>query len=519
MGRIVIDPLTRIEGHLKVEVEIENGVVTDAKSSGMLFRGLEIILKGRDPRDAQRITQRVCGVCPAPHAVASALNLDSAFGIDDKIPDNGRIIRNLILGAAELSDHILHFYHLCALDYVDVTRIKDYEGDDQDLLSIKNFIKRGELGPFVPRYEGDYRLPDKINEALVSHYVKALHMRRKGQEMVAIFGGKMPHNVGVLPGGVASVPTVDSISNFLWRLREIRDFVENFYIPDVIALAKVYSDYFQIGKGCGRVLSYGAYDLDGKEKNLIKRKRFHKAGRTSLSLKYEEIDPQKIAEYVKYSFYEDSSSGRNPTEGVTAPVAQKSLAYSWLKSPRYDGMVYEVGPLARMMVNYADGNEKVKELIDGALSEVGLKPQDMFSTMGRHLARALETKLLAEAMEEWVLSLKIGEPSYIPYEIPNESEGIGLVEAARGALCHAIKIKEKKIENYQVISPSTWNISPKDDKDQPGPMEQALIGVKVKDEKNPFEIVRVIRSFDPCLACSIHIIDARGKEGKVFRII
>jgi hydrogenase large subunit len=519
MGRVVIDPLTRIEGHLKVEVEIENGVVTEAKSSGTLFRGLEIILKGRDPRDAQRITQRVCGVCPAPHAIASALNLDSAFGIDDKIPDNGRIIRNLILGAAELSDHILHFYHLCALDYVDVTKIKDYEGDDQDLISIKNFIKRGELGPFVPRYEGDYRLPQKANEAAVSHYIKALQMRKKGQEMVAIFGGKMPHNVAVLPGGVASTPTVDNITNFLWRLKEIKEFVDNVYIPDVIAVAKVYSDYFEIGKGCGRVLSYGVYDLDGKEKNLVKRSRLHASGRTSLNLKYEEIDPQKIAEYVKYSYYDNSSTARHPKDGITAPVPEKPGAYSWLKSPRYEGMVYEVGPLARMMVNYAKGNKRVKELIEGALSEVGMKPENMFSTMGRHLARALETKFLAEAMEDWVLSLKVGEPCYVEYDVPDESEGIGLAEAARGALCHTIRIKEKKIENYQVITPSTWNISPKDDKDQPGPLEQALIGTKVKDENNPFEIVRIVRSFDPCLACSVHLIDARGREKKAFRII
>ncbi|MCX7857715.1 MAG: nickel-dependent hydrogenase large subunit [Deltaproteobacteria bacterium] len=519
MGRIVIDPLTRIEGHLKVEVEVEKGIVTQARSSGMLFRGLEIILKGRDPRDAQMITQRVCGVCPTPHAMASALNLDAAFGIDDKIPDNGRIMRNLIVGAAELSDHILHFYHLSALDYVDVAKIRDYQGDDQDLISIKNFIKRGELGPFVPRYEGDYRLPDKVNEAAISHYVKALHMRRKGQEMGAIFGGKMPHNVGILPGGVASTPTVDSITNFLWRLKEIKEFVDNVYIPDVIAVAKVYSDYFEIGKGCGKLLSFGVYDIDGKEKDLMKRARFHASGRTSLNLDYEEVDPQKIREYVKYSYYEDSSSGKHPKDGVTAPFVGKQGAYSWLKSPRYDGMVYEVGPLARMMVNYVKGNKKVKALMDSALSEIGMKIENMFSTMGRHLARALETKLLAEAMEEWVLSLKVGEPCYVPYEIPEESEGIGLVDAARGALCHAIRIKGKRIDNYQVITPSTWNVSPKDDKDQPGPLEQALIGTRIKDEKNPFELVRIVRSFDPCLACSIHIIDARGKEGKVFRII
>lgn len=517
MGRIVIDPVTRIEGHLKIEVEVEDKVVRDARSSGMLFRGLEIILKGRDPRDAQRITQRVCGVCPTSHSIAATLNLDSAFGIDDKIPDNGRIIRNLILGSAHIADHILHFYHLSALDYVDVARLGNYEGDDPDLLSVKNFIKRGELSPFVPRYEGDYRLPDKINEAACAHYLKALHMRRKGQEMLSIFGGKMPHNVGVIPGGVASSPTVDNITNFLWRLKEIKEFVENVYIPDVIAIAKAYKDYFEIGRGCGRLLAYGGYELDGKEKDLTKRKRLYSCGRTSTDLKYEEFDPEKIKEYVKFSFYEDSSTGRHPKEGLTLPNPNKKEGYSWLKSPRYDGTVYEVGPLARIMVNYVKGNERVKALLDSALSEIGVKIDKMFSTMGRHLARALETKLIAEEMEKWVFELKIGEPAFIPYEIPDEAYGIGLVEAARGALCHAIAIKDKKIENYQIITPSTWNISPKDDNGNPGPLEQALIGTKIRDERNPFEIVRIIRSFDPCLACSIHVIE--GRDLRTFRIL
>jgi len=510
MGKITIDPVTRIEGHLKVEVEVEDGHVKEARSSGMLFRGLEIILRGRDPRDAQRITQRVCGVCPTSHSIAAALNLDSAFGLDDKIPDNGRIIRNLILGSAHIADHILHFYHLASLDYVDVARLRDYAGDDPDLVSIKRFIGRGELSPFVPRYEGDYRLPDKVNEEICAHYIKALEMRRRGQEMLSLFGGKMPHNVAVLPGGVASSPTVDLIAEFLWRLKELKQFIEHVYIPDVIAVARVYDDYFEIGRGCGRLLSYGGYELDGKERDLTKRHRLHAPGRTSVALAYEEFDPKKIKEYVKYSFYDDGTSGRHPKQGMTVPAPRKDRAYSWLKSPRYDGEVYEVGPLARVMVNYAKGNSKVRELVDQALSSVGMKPQHMFSTMGRHLARALETKLVADAMEEWILELKVGEPCYVPYEIPDEAEGLGLVEAARGALCHAIVIKGKKIENYQVITPSTWNISPKDDNEQAGPMEQALIGTKVKDEKNPFEIVRIIRSFDPCLACSIHLLGGKG---------
>ncbi|MEM3018351.1 MAG: nickel-dependent hydrogenase large subunit [Candidatus Bathyarchaeia archaeon] len=517
MGRIIVDPVTRIEGHLKVEVEVEGGEVRDARSSGMLFRGLEIILKGRDPRDAQRITQRVCGVCPTSHSIAATLNLDSAFGIDDKIPDNGRIIRNLILGSAHIADHILHFYHLVSLDYVDVARIKDYAGDDPGLLSVKRFLGRGELSPFVPRYEGDYRLPDKVNESICTHYLKAFEMRRKGQEMLSLFGGKMPHNVAVLPGGVASSPTVDLVAEFMWRLKELKEFVESVYIPDVIAVGKAYQDYFEIGRGCGRLLSYGGYELEGTEKDLTKRRRLHPAGRTSTSLEYEEFDPKKIREYVKYSFYDDSTTGKHPKEGMTVPKLGKDGAYSWLKSPRYDGLVYEVGPLARLMVSYAKGNKKVRDLLDQALSEVNVQLEHMFSTMGRHLARALETKLVADAMEEWVSELKIGEPCYIPYEIPEQAEGLGLVEAARGALCHAIVIRDTKIENYQVITPSTWNVSPRDDNGQPGPLEQALIGTRVKDEANPFEIVRIVRSFDPCLACSIHLL--RGKKAVALRIL
>src|SRR5512137_210127 len=238
MSRILIDPVTRIEGHLKVEAQVENGTVIDARSTGTLFRGIELILEGRDPRDAQHVAQRICGVCPTSHSIAAALALDSAFGIADGIPDNGRIIRNLILGAAHISDHILHFYHLAALDYVDVTKVAAYDGKDPALNSVKAFIERGELGPFVPRYEGDYRLPAKVDQELVGHYVQALTMRRKGQMMLSIFGGKMPHNMTVVPGGVTEVPTVDKIASFLWRLKELKDFINNVYIPDVIAVAK-----------------------------------------------------------------------------------------------------------------------------------------------------------------------------------------------------------------------------------------------------------------------------------------
>jgi len=518
MGKIVIDPVTRVEGHFKVEAVVDGGEVKEAKASGMLFRGLELILRGRDPRDAQRITQRVCGVCPTSHSTAATLNLDSAFGIADKIPDNGRIIRNLILGAAHIADHILHFYHLAALDYVDVAGIAKYEGNNPALNSIRSFIGRGELAPFVPRYEGDYRLPSKVNEQAIIHYVEAFNMRRKGQEMLAMFGGKMPHNMGIMPGGVASVPTVDNMTAFLWRLKELQEFIDNIYIPDVLAIAQAYPDYLEIGRGCGRLLSYGSYELDGKEADLTKRKRLFSPGTTSISLGFSELKPDKITEEVKHSWYGDSISGRHPSQGDVVLDEEKSGAYSWLKSPRYDGMAFEVGPLARSVVNYVKGNPKVKGLLDSALSQLKLKPAALFSTMGRHLTRALETKIIADSMTDWILELKPGEPAYISYEIPQEARGMGLLEAARGALGHWIEIKEGKIANYQIVTPSTWNISPRDDKGQPGPLEQAIAGTKVKDESNPFEIVRIVRSFDPCLACSIHLINPKGNDLGAYRV-
>jgi hydrogenase large subunit len=512
MGTITIDPITRIEGHLKVEVVVDDGEVKDARSSGTLFRGFELILRGRDPRDAQRITQRICGVCPAVHATAATLNLDSAFGIDDRIPDNGRVVRNLILGSNYIQSHVLHFYHLTALDYVDVTAVADYEGEDPALNSVKAFISRGELGPFTPRYEGDYRLSPEANRAATANYLKALEARRKAQEMLAIFGGKMPHNVGVVPGGVTQPVTVDKIASFLWRLNELRDFIDHVYIPDVLAVAGAYADYFEIGAGCGNLLAYGVFDLDGQEPDLLKRERFLKSGRISKDLVLQEVDPAQIIEQVRHSWYEDATTNRNPTEGETSPKPEKDGAYSWLKAPRYDGQVYEVGPLARMVVAYARGDEKVKALVDSVLGHFEAPIEALFSVLGRHAARALECKLVADAMADWVLELKPDEPVCAEYELPETAQGVGLVCGPRGALGHWIRIEDGVIANYQCVVPSTWNLSPRDDHDQPGPVEQSLIGTPVRDEANPFEVVRIVRAFDPCLACAVHVVDARGNE-------
>ena len=502
--KIVIEPVTRIEGHLKIETVVEDGVVKDAKSSGTLFRGIELILRGRDPRDAQVITQRICGVCPQSHGIAAALNLDSAFGIADKIPPNARIIRNLIQGAHVVQDHILHFYHLAALDYVDVAKLADYDGQDSKLNSIKDFIARGELGPFLPRYEGDYRLPPEVNEQAVAHYVKALDIRRLGHEMVSTFSGKIPHSVGVIPGGVTTPPTVDKILSLLWKLRQLQDFINNAYIPDVLAVASAYPDYFEIGVGCKNLLSYGAYDLEDKIPDLTQRKRLFRQGVTSADLKPGKLDITKITEGVKHSWYQNSSSGRHPTQGETKPEYGKEGAYSWVKSPRYDGKVYEVGPLARVAVTYVHGDPTMKDLVDSSLAQLKAPPSVLFSVLGRHLARALSAKYIADSMDKWLLELKPGEPTYVEYTIPEESTGVGLTEAARGALGHWLEIKDQKIANYQCVVPTTWNASPQDDNGNPGPIEQAIIGTKIRDKNNPCEIVRIVRSFDPCLACAIH---------------
>ncbi len=491
--KIKIDPITRIEGHLAIEAVVDDGVVKEASSAGTLFRGFEIILQGRDPRDANRLTQRICGVCPTAHATASALCLDEAFGLTDKIPDNGKLIRALIFGSNFLQSHILHFYHLAALDYVDAAGAI------------------GDVAPFVPRYEGDFRVTGEVNAELVNHYVRALDIRRKCQEMLSIFGGKMPHNVAIVPGGVTEQLTEDKITNFLWRLNEIRDFIDNTYISDVIAVAKVYNDYFGVGPGCKRLLSYGGFDLPAG--------RLFKSGVISPDLKYEPFAKDNITEDLKHSWYANSGSGKNPAQGQTEPELKKKEAYSFLKSPRYKGTVCEVGPLARMVNNYVQGDETVKALVDSVLGEFGAGVDALYSVLGRHAARAVEAKIVGDAMADWLMQLKPSEPAIVESQVPEQGEGAGLSEAPRGAVGHWITVKDSKIDRYQVISPTAWNGSPKDDKDQPGAVEQAIIGTKVKDKDNPFELVRIVRAFDPCLACAVHLLDARGNKLKVFKVV
>jgi len=504
--KITIDPVTRIEGHLKIEVEIENGRISDARSSGQMFRGWEIILKGRGPKDAQMVTQRICGVCPSAHAQASTLCLDDAFGIHP--PDNGRLVRNLIFGANYIQSHILHFYHLAALDYVDITAILNYTGNDPGLNKLKDWAKNEwisgrptALAPFLPRLQGQYIGDQETNIAFIAHYLKALDIRKKAQEMLSIFGGKMPHAVAVMPGGICERVTVDKITSYLYRLKELQSFIDNVYFPDIVAVAKLYPQYWEIGKGCRNLLAYGAFEenVEGTEKYI--------SGGVYIDGKVQPLDTQRIAEYVKYSRY-SSESGLHPSQGDTVPESAKKNAYSWIKSPRYDNRVCEAGPLARIVINYFRGtNPAVSSLATDTLKQLNLSVFGLFSVLGRHAARAMEAKIMADKCAEWIMQLNPSQPVHTKFEIPDQSTGTGLTEAPRGALGHWITIKNKKIDRYQCVVPTTWNASPRDDREQPGPLEQALIGTPVADSDNPIEPLRVVRSFDPCLACSIHILD------------
>jgi hydrogenase large subunit len=380
------------------------------------------------------------------------------------------------------------------------------------LNSIKAFISRGELAPFVPRYEGDYRFAVDVDQALVAHYVQALEVRRKGHEATAILAGKVPHACAVTPGGMTEIPTVDKIATLLWRAKELKEFVEDVYVPDVIKVAETYGDYFEIGKGCGNFLSYGVYDLDGKDPDYTRRARLFKQGSTTTDLKYQPLDLDQITEWIKYSWYEDATTGRHPSEGETRPMPHKKNGYSWIKAPRYKGGPHEVGPLAALAVAYAAGDPPIKEMVGSVLGHFKAPASVLFSVLGRHAARALAALYTARQLEQWVLQLKPGEPAYVEYTIPEQGAGVGIVDAARGALGHWVVIKDKKIGKYQCVVPTTWNGSPMDDNGAHGPMEQALIGTRVKDEANPFEIVRIVRSFDPCIACAVHLLNHKGRE-------
>ncbi len=523
MAKIMIDPLSRIEGHLSIELDVQNNKVVDARCKGDMFRGFEMILKGRNPVDAMQITQRICGVCPVSHSIASGKCLDRAFGI---VPNkNGRLLRNLTFAANYLQSHILHFYHLAALDYVDITAVLDYEGRDTKMKSIKAWAKleleskKGQpdeitaVAPFLPRYEHDTYIKDKdLNLEAIAHYVKALEIRMKCHKMVTIFGGKMPHLMANVPGGMTQVPKSNMINQYSKLLGEIEKFVNEVYLPDVLAVAGACKDYFGIGKYSDFV-SYGLFEESDGE--TYDQKHFMPRG-IYINGKLDRMDPAKITESVKYARY-SSASNLHPSVGQTVPNPDKGGAYTWLKAPRYNGRAAEVGPLARVVIAYMSGEQAVKAELDGILKKFNADITAALSTLGRHASRAIEAKLICQRARTWLEELEAGEKPRNSYTIPDRVEGMGLTEAPRGALGHWISIKDKKIDNYQCVVPTTWFCGPRDESGQMGPVEQALIGTPIADPKNPIEAARVVRSFDPCIACAVHVVEGDKDIGR-FRI-
>ncbi len=516
--RITIDPITRIEGHLKIEVEVENGKVKDAWSSGTMARGFEALLLGKDPRDASYVTSRFCGVCFSVHQMASVRALDAAFGA--RVPWGGTLLRNLAMGAEYIYDHLVHFYHLSALDYLDIMAVANYRGKDSELNKVKDkvvgLVQRGDTFPLTPRYEPDefsVNDPDVVISA-VKHYLDALNMQIKAKNMGVIFGGRAPHYQSIVVGGFTQYPDINQIARFRSILDELAAFVNEVYIPDVVAfgtgpllpLAKA-----GIGGGHRNYISYGSFELNEAGTRLV----FNPGVVFGLDggARREPFDPGKITESVRYSWYKEDTP-KHPFEGAQAFDLGRPDAYSFVKAPRYKNVPMEVGPLARGLVDE-------DPTLLGLAKDYGVKP----GAVARHAARAIETKRVVDAMYTWCdeLTAAMTKPDFKihdtdHWEPPAEAEGAGFFEPPRGALGHWIRIKGHKIANYQAVVPSTWNASPRDERGVRGQYEESLIDVPVPDPKNPINVVRVIRSFDPCLACAIHLIDPKTNEIRKFMV-
>ena len=568
MTRIVVDPITRIEGHLRIEVEVANGVVADAWSSGTMFRGLELILNGRDPRDAWVFAQRACGVCTTVHALASVRSVEDALGL--RIPRNARLVRNLIAGTQYVQDHVVHFYHLHALDWVDVvsalaadpaaTSTLAQTISDHPLSSaayfkgvkekLGTFVASGQLGPFANGYWGHpaYRLPPEANLLAVAHYIEALEWQRQVIRIHALLGSKNPHPQTYVVGGMALAIDPNSttalnargLSEIAELIAEAQRFVDEVYIPDVLAVAGFYKDWAAIGKGIGNYMSYGEFaEDDSGLPSAFYLPRGRIMGR-DLS-KIESVDQGAVSETVAHSYYTydgGDSTALHPWDGETNPkyagptppfeTLEGHDKYSWLKSPRYQGEPMEVGPLARMLVAYASGQADVKAAVDGVLGKLGVGPEALFSTLGRIAARAIETQIIVHRLERWLKdltnNLDTGDLAiadvtmWDPSSWPAEAQGWGFEEAPRGSLGHWVKIKDRAIENYQLVVPSTWNGSPRDAKGRRGAWEEALIGTPVADPSQPVEILRTVHSFDPCMACAVHVYDPRVGSSVQIRV-
>lgn len=549
---ITLDPVTRIEGHLRIDVEVDADHVTRAWSSAQMWRGIEVILKGRDPQDAWSYAQRFCGVCTTVHAISSIRAVEHALKVE--VPVNAQLVRNLMIAQHSLQDHLVHFYHLSALDWVDIVSalkadpartaqlaqsISDWPGNSatefravQDRL--KAFVDGGKLGIFASGYWGHpaMKLPPEANLMAVAHYLKAFDYQRKAAQTVAILGGKNPHIQNLVVGGVATAINLENLATLnLERLalmrslmEEARDFVQQVYYPDVLAIAAAYKEWFGIGAGVTNYLAVPEFPQDARNT------RFGLTGGIISNGDLQNVRPVKdhrddylinnVQESVARAWYEGGDS-LHPWKGVTEPQYtdfQADAKYTWCKAPRLAGQPVQVGPLAQILVNYAAGDARVRRLVDEANTKLGLTFKDYHSTMGRVLARGMRACLMAdlslELLDQLIANLAGGDKAYANHtEIPDgEFQGVGFHEAPRGSLSHWIVIKRRKIDNYQAVVPTTWNASPRDEKGVAGPYEASLVGNPVAQADKPLEVLRTVHSFDPCIACAVHTIDPAGAE-------
>ncbi|HXZ51770.1 MAG TPA: nickel-dependent hydrogenase large subunit [Burkholderiales bacterium] len=554
--RIVVDPVTRIEGHLRIEADTDpGGTITRASSSGTMVRGIEIILRGRDPRDAWAFAQRICGVCTLVHGIASVRAVEDALKYE--IPPNAQLIRNLMIAAQYVHDHVMHFYHLHALDWVDVVAALKADPKETSALAqsisgyaksspgyfadvqerVKKFVAGGQLGIFANGYWGHpaYKLPPEANLMAVAHYLEALAWQRDVVQIHTVFGGKNPHPNFLVGGAPWSLGPVglERVQNVI---RSMRSFVDQVYVPDTLAIAGFYKDWAALGEGLGNFLTYG--DFPDKSMADLASFKIPRGAILNRDLsKLHEVDlnaEDQIQEFVAHSWYDyegGNEKGLHPYAGETKlnytgpkpPYEHLEVeqSYSWLKSPRWKGNAMEVGPLARMLMLVATGNKEAKELVDMTLKHLDVPVQALFSTLGRTAARTLETKLIAGWMQGWydqlIANIKAGdartfnEQKWDPTAWPKQAQGAGFTEAPRGALAHWIVIRDGRIANYQAVVPSTWNAGPRDPKGQDGAYEAALKGTRLAVLEQPLEILRTIHSFDPCIACAVHVAGPDGK--------
>jgi Ni,Fe-hydrogenase I large subunit len=566
MARIVVDPVTRIEGHLRIEAEVNGGMVSDAWSSGTMFRGIELILRGRDPREAWIWTQRICGVCTTVHALASVRAVEDALGVE--VPENANLIRNIIGASQYVQDHVIHFYHLHALDWVDVTLALKADPAKTSQLAesisvwpkssrtyfkaiqdrVKGLVESRQLSLFSSGYWGHpaYHLPPEANLLAVAHYIEALDFQKDYIRIHAVLGGKNPHLQTYLVGGMAASmdPNEPGATinperiTFLTELAsKAQAFVDQVYVPDVLAVASFYREWFGLGEGLGNFLSYGDYPQGGVKDPARFYLQRGAVFNHDLS-KVHPVDPANVTEYVTHSWYQYAGGDQNamhPYQGETSPKytgpkppfehLEVNQKYSWLKAPRYQDHSMEVGPLSRMLIAYASGHPEVKAAVDGVLAKLNAPATALFSTLGRIAARAVEAHVMAGQVSKWVAELgdKLGHgdlrihngDKWDPDTWPKEAQGFGFHEAPRGSLGHWVHIEDKKIKNYQCVVPTTWNAGPRDAKGQRGAYEASLLKTPIADPERPVEILRTVHSFDPCLACAVHVVDARGRRFEV----